>query len=254
MSPGHRPVRRRLAIATVALVSALLVSSCGSSSEPSDQAAGDGASTPRTGGTLTFAINSPRHLPRSAPEPRRRRRVLRPADRSTRSWRSAPTARSHPWLATKWSVSPDQKTYTFTLRDDVTFTNGEKFDASAVKANLDHVVDPATKSQLAADTIATYTGTTVVSPTAGEGALQCAELGVPAIARHGVPRHRGAVDAEAAARTAVQEDHRLRPVRQRRWLRQGQGHRLHRERRRTSGGRATPRTTGVRTSTGCRSS
>jgi len=71
----------------------------------------------------------------------------------------------HPWLATEWSVSPDQLTYSFTLRSDVTFSNGEKFDGAAVKANLDHVVDPATKSQLAAGTIATYAGTTVVDAT-----------------------------------------------------------------------------------------
>ncbi len=63
-----------------------------------------------------------------------------------------------PWLATEWNVSPDQLTYSFTLRDDVTFSNGEKFDGNAVKANLDHIVNPATKSQLAANTIATYTG------------------------------------------------------------------------------------------------
>src|SRR5687768_6618347 len=38
-----------------------------------------------------------------------------------------------PALATKWTVSDDQKTYDFTLQDGVTFSNGDKFDADAVK-------------------------------------------------------------------------------------------------------------------------
>ncbi|MFF3027717.1 ABC transporter substrate-binding protein [Microbacterium sp. NPDC057944] len=69
-----------------------------------------------------------------------------------------------PWLATKWEVSPDSTEYTFTLRDDVTFTDGEKFDAAAVKANFDRIVDPATKSAQAASMLGAdyYKGTEVV--------------------------------------------------------------------------------------------
>jgi len=45
-----------------------------------------------------------------------------------------------PWLATAWTTSEDGRTYTFTLRDGVTFSNGEPFDAAAVVANLDSVI------------------------------------------------------------------------------------------------------------------
>lgn len=48
-----------------------------------------------------------------------------------------------PWLATAWTLSPDGKDYTFTLREDVAFHDGETFDAAAVKANLDFVKNPA---------------------------------------------------------------------------------------------------------------
>ncbi|WP_419722290.1 ABC transporter substrate-binding protein [Rouxiella badensis] len=48
-----------------------------------------------------------------------------------------------PWLASAYSVSDDGKTYTFTLRDDVKFSNGEKFDANAVAENFRHLQDPA---------------------------------------------------------------------------------------------------------------
>jgi len=42
-----------------------------------------------------------------------------------------------PALATKWEVGPDAKTYTFTLRDGVKFTDGTDFNAEAVCANFD---------------------------------------------------------------------------------------------------------------------
>src|SRR3954447_13656287 len=44
-----------------------------------------------------------------------------------------------PWLATEWSISTDGKEYTYKLREDVVFHDGEKFDAAAVKANYDFV-------------------------------------------------------------------------------------------------------------------
>jgi len=67
-----------------------------------------------------------------------------------------------PWLATSWDISPDGRTYTFHLRKDVTFSDGTKFDAEAVRANLEHMRDPATKSPLAAAYIAPYIDGTVV--------------------------------------------------------------------------------------------
>ncbi len=51
-----------------------------------------------------------------------------------------------PALAKSWTTSDDGTTLTFTLRDDVTFTDGTPFDAAAVVANIEHVQDPATAS------------------------------------------------------------------------------------------------------------
>lgn len=64
--------------------------------------------------------------------------------------------RPSPWLAKSWTISPDGKTYTFKLREGVTFSDGAAFDAEAVKVNLEHMRDPATKSPLAAAYIAPY--------------------------------------------------------------------------------------------------
>jgi len=70
----------------------------------------------------------------------------------------------HPGLAKSYEVSKDATTYTFTLRDDVTFHDGTKFDANAVKATLDHIVDPATKSRSAIGALGPYKETVVVDP------------------------------------------------------------------------------------------
>ena len=42
-----------------------------------------------------------------------------------------------PGLASSWDISPDSLTYTFHLRQDVTFHDGTPMDAAAVKFNLD---------------------------------------------------------------------------------------------------------------------
>ena len=51
-----------------------------------------------------------------------------------------------PWLAESWTPSTDGLSWEFTLRDDVTFTDGTVFDAAAVQANIAHLQDPETLS------------------------------------------------------------------------------------------------------------
>jgi peptide/nickel transport system substrate-binding protein len=47
-----------------------------------------------------------------------------------------------PQLATGWAISPDGLTYTFKLRENVTFHNGTAFDASVAKFSLDRARAP----------------------------------------------------------------------------------------------------------------
>jgi peptide/nickel transport system substrate-binding protein len=161
-----RPTRRRRARAATAVVGSitlgLILAACGGSSSGSSDDASTGK--PVSGGTLKFAINSDTNCldPHQSPADIAGF-FSRPILDSLVALNADGTL--DPWLATEWSVSDDQLTYSFTLRDDVTFTNGEKFDGEAVKANLDHIVAPETKSQLAANTISTYTGTKVIDPT-----------------------------------------------------------------------------------------
>jgi peptide/nickel transport system substrate-binding protein len=69
-----------------------------------------------------------------------------------------------PWLAKSWEVSPDGKTYTFVLRDDVAFTDGTTFDASAVKANLDYIRANAATTAASVSLLAQLDRVEVVSP------------------------------------------------------------------------------------------
>ncbi|OXS59263.1 ABC transporter substrate-binding protein [Cohnella sp. CIP 111063] len=58
----------------------------------------------------------------------------------------APDGSIHPWLATEWEASPDGKSYTFKLRQDVKFHDGTPFNAEAVKYNYDRILNPETKA------------------------------------------------------------------------------------------------------------
>jgi peptide/nickel transport system substrate-binding protein len=67
----------------------------------------------------------------------------------------------YPGLASSWDVSADSTTYTFKLRNDVKFHDGTQFNANAVKATFDHIVDPASKSRQVG-TLGPYKETRVV--------------------------------------------------------------------------------------------
>ncbi|MBN1266842.1 MAG: hypothetical protein JXA25_15205 [Anaerolineales bacterium] len=54
-----------------------------------------------------------------------------------------------PGLAESWLISSDELTYTFSLRTDVSFHDGTQFNASAVRTNLDRILNPDNHSQKA---------------------------------------------------------------------------------------------------------
>lgn len=54
-----------------------------------------------------------------------------------------------PWLAESWQVNSNHTDYVFHLRKDVTFSDGTKLDAEAVKYNLQRILDPKTTSSYA---------------------------------------------------------------------------------------------------------
>jgi peptide/nickel transport system substrate-binding protein len=67
-----------------------------------------------------------------------------------------------PWLAESWDISPDGLSYTFHLRQGISFQDGTPFNAEAVKYNLDRIMDPATQSEEAIGHMGPYESTEVV--------------------------------------------------------------------------------------------
>ncbi|WP_341716514.1 ABC transporter substrate-binding protein [Micromonospora sp. FIMYZ51] len=128
-------LRTLTAVALVALLAG--VTGCSTDAAP----ASDAASQPRSGGTLTWAIETEPitlnpHLYAQA-----KARLL--------VWNTFESLLSYdqqgklvPWLATGWQTTPDGRSYTVTLRDKVTFSDGTPFDATAVKANIDKLREP----------------------------------------------------------------------------------------------------------------
>lgn len=67
-----------------------------------------------------------------------------------------------PWVAEEWEASADGRQYTFRLRQDVTFHDGEPLNAAAVKFNFDRIVDPNFQAGGSLAALAGYTGSEVI--------------------------------------------------------------------------------------------
>jgi peptide/nickel transport system substrate-binding protein len=90
-----------------------------------------------------------------------------------------------PSLATKWEISADKKTYTFTLRDDVTFHDGTPFDADAVAANIAYIQDKTTQSKVSLGLLGPCTTAKAVSKYVVE--VSCSTPYAPLLAQLGEP-------------------------------------------------------------------
>ncbi|MEB8338073.1 ABC transporter substrate-binding protein [Streptomyces endophyticus] len=150
----HRPLRLRRLLLGLPLL--LLATACGTG-----EAATSLTARPAAGATLTYATDREPtcldpHVAGDMPQAYVAQQVLD----SLVALDDKGEAR--PWLATAWDISKDGRTYTFHLRDDVRFTDGTRFDAAAVKANFDHMVDPDTQSGTAGGYLAPYQKTDVV--------------------------------------------------------------------------------------------
>lgn len=69
----------------------------------------------------------------------------------------------HPWLAESFEVNEDATEFRFTLRDDVTFSDGSPLDAETVRANLD-ALSAEPRYTIAQGFLASYVGTEVEDP------------------------------------------------------------------------------------------
>ncbi|WP_235486669.1 ABC transporter substrate-binding protein, partial [Frankia sp. AvcI1] len=144
MSTSHRHrTTRRLAATAVSVLAAVSLAACGSggsSGSGSGTSAAGGAQDgkPVPGGRLKIAFWSDFQ---ACIDPNQVYWIeSRSIDRNiadSLTDQDPKTGKIVPWLATSWTVSPDATSYTFNLRKDVTFSDGTKFDATAVKTAYD---------------------------------------------------------------------------------------------------------------------
>jgi len=134
-----RSTRTRTLLATAAAVTALttVLGACGGATpDPGSDASDGSGATPVAGGTLTFYDP----VEYSAWQPTaslwsNSQVSDNLAERLV--WQDPKTGEFKPWLAESWTISDDHLTYSITLKDGITFSNGDPLDAETVKLNFD---------------------------------------------------------------------------------------------------------------------
>ncbi|WAT09784.1 ABC transporter substrate-binding protein [Rouxiella badensis] len=107
------------------------------------------ADTPHSGGTLVVAIDTdPNCLDPQQVGNNNSLNIGRQLTDSLTDQDPA-TGKIVPWLATDWKVSDDNRRFSFTLRDGVTFSDGTAFNAQSVKDNLQAIVAMGARASLA---------------------------------------------------------------------------------------------------------
>lgn len=174
-TPVRRSLRRVLLGATAA-ATVMVMAACGTGTgsggtsasgttgadETTDTAADVGE--PTYGGTLEigFAEDIANYDPHQRPQLTARTISRQIAD--TLTDQDPETGEIVPFLATEWDISDDATVFTFTLREDATFSDGTPVDAAAVKANLDRIVEIGPLSYIGAGLLRNYAGSEVLEP------------------------------------------------------------------------------------------
>ncbi|PRY13068.1 ABC transporter substrate-binding protein [Kineococcus rhizosphaerae] len=147
---------------TVALVGLLLLAGCSAGASDDSAPAGDG--TPVDGGTLRYGLQAdpvcldPRQGGLTVSLTVTRSVVDSLTDQDPE------TGAIEPWLASSWETNADSSSFTFHLRDGVTFSDGTPLDAQAVKVNFDDTQSLGALAALPAQYLTGYQGATVVDP------------------------------------------------------------------------------------------
>jgi peptide/nickel transport system substrate-binding protein len=133
--PQRRPPRPLLALAAAAALLAVGATACG------DTRTAGASSDYKKDGVLRTAFFSDMQVP----DPDifyevEGNQVTNTAYEGLVRYKTDGSTTIEPWLASKYEVSADKKTYTFTLRDNVTFHDGTKLDSAAAKFSFERRV------------------------------------------------------------------------------------------------------------------
>lgn len=134
----HR--RRLTGLATGVVVPLALVLAACTSGGATSPTTGTGGGSASSGGSVTIvAAEEPTSLDACDSTNSSRSRVLRQNVTESLTRRNPETNEIEPLLATKWSSSSDSTTWTFELRQGVTFQDGEAFNAPAVVTAIERL-------------------------------------------------------------------------------------------------------------------
>ncbi|MCD5349752.1 ABC transporter substrate-binding protein [Kineosporia mesophila] len=142
MSPHRRPLRRNLGISAGLATVALALAAC--------SGGGSGSAGARPKDALRLAISS--EMPTLDPQTVYQyegNQVLTAVYEGLLSYSSDSTDEIVPMLAKSYKLSDDGLTYTFALRDDVTFAGGRAMTSADVKASFERLAAAGVESQMA---------------------------------------------------------------------------------------------------------
>jgi peptide/nickel transport system substrate-binding protein len=152
------PSRRLTLVVLLGAATSLVASACGGSSGGSASGSGSGSSA----SNITIGWGQVPDNVDPAISGAQTVRSLAINVFQTLIWET-PSGQLTPDLATSWKVSPDGKTYTFSLRKGVSFQDGTAFNAAAVVANFKFITAKNTQSVDALGDLGTCLSATATS-------------------------------------------------------------------------------------------
>ena len=149
MDAGEGQIRFYLYRMTASLLVVLALAGCGAG--PADPPCDADRRCLRYGVSADIAILDP-HLAESWEAGIVLRQIF-----DTLVYRATDSHEFVPGLASDWQASPDGLQYTFTLRSDLNFHDGNPFNAAAVAANIERIFDPALPQSFARELLGPLT-------------------------------------------------------------------------------------------------
>ncbi|RMI31322.1 ABC transporter substrate-binding protein [Nocardia stercoris] len=151
-------MKRALALAAVAALTTALAACGGNTGETT-------GGTPHPGGTLRYGLSQAPTCPDPAQAGTNQTIYVDRQVVDSLTDQDPASGQPKPWLADSWQIGTDARSFTFHLRDGVTFGDGTPLTADSVGRTFDSIVRlGGAKAPLGASYLAGYTGSTVIDP------------------------------------------------------------------------------------------
>ncbi|WP_405487901.1 ABC transporter substrate-binding protein [Nocardia sp. NBC_00511] len=157
-------VRARRAVAlTGALAATLTLAACGSGD--SGGGGGEPSGPPQSGGTLRYGLSSAPTCSDPAQSGTNQTIYVTRQIVDSLVDQDPASGALRPWLADTWNYTADAKSFTFHLKDGITFSDGTPLTADSVRKNFDSIVAlGGVKAPLGASYLSGYVGSVALDP------------------------------------------------------------------------------------------